>query len=297
MIRIKKEILDRMEELSPSERKVARALLADYPSSGLGSTGALARTAGTSAPTVLRLVTRLGIDNYAEFQKHLREEIMHDLNAPVRRAETGLRSEGEPVASAVERSVAERRDLVGRLGTTLSGASIEKAARLLAGGPRSVLIAGGYYSRSIAEILVHQLDQIIPGVDFLGDPLGYDVGKFHGAKGNTVVVLFDLRRYEQQAAQVAALAKNEGASLIVVTDEGLSPISDRADVVLTAPVGGIPFDSFAALMALTEVLVEAVFRAAGQKGIDRMKFWEERSSLERSSHPGAQAPDTTEESS
>ncbi|WP_138417514.1 MurR/RpiR family transcriptional regulator [Sinomonas gamaensis] len=287
MIRIKKEIFDRMEELSPSERKVARALLADYPSSGLGSAGQLARAAGTSAPTVLRLVARLGLGSYADFQKHLRDEIMHDLKAPVHRAESEVPREER---TDVGRSLAERRDLIDRLGSTVSGSEIERAAQLLASEPKAVLISGGYYSRFLAEILARQLDQIIPNVDFLPDPLGYNVGKFYGARRNTVVVLFDLRRYQLQAAQVAALAKREGASLVVITDEELSPIADKADVVLAVPVGGIPFDSFAALMVLVEVLVEAVLRAAGQRGIDRMKLWEDRSYLERTPHPEPEEP-------
>jgi DNA-binding MurR/RpiR family transcriptional regulator len=82
------------------------------------------------------------------------------------------------------------------------------------------------------------------------------------------------------------MAKREGASLIVITDEGLSPSSDDADVVLAVPVDGIPFDSFAALMILAEALVEAVFRRAGPKGIERMKLWEERSQIQRAAVGG-----------
>ena len=289
MIRIRKEIFDRMEELSPSERKVARALLADYPGIGLGSTGALAKAAGTSAPTVLRLVSRLGIGSYPEFQQYLREELRHDLNAPVKRAEDGTQG-GEHFD--IDRSFTDRRDLIERLGATLSRSGIERAAELLAGEPKAVLVCGGYFSCFIAEILARQIDQIIPNVDFLPDPLGYNVGRFYGAKRNTVVVVFDLRRYERQAAQVAALAKREGASLIAVTDEGLSPICDKADVVLAAPVGGVPFDSFAPLLTMVEILVEALLRAVGPRGIERMKLWEERSYLERSTQP---TPDHPEE--
>ena len=49
-----------MDELSPAEKKVARSLLANYPSAGLASAAALAKAAGTSTPTVLRLVVAAG---------------------------------------------------------------------------------------------------------------------------------------------------------------------------------------------------------------------------------------------
>jgi len=53
-------IFRRMDELTPAEKKVARTLLARYPAAGLESTAALAAAAGTSKPTVLRLLDRLG---------------------------------------------------------------------------------------------------------------------------------------------------------------------------------------------------------------------------------------------
>lgn len=284
MIRVKNEIFARMEDMAPSERKVARTLLADYPSIGLASANALAKAAGTSAPTVLRLVSRLGMDSYADFQMHLRNEIMHEMNSPVRRTEQQAGHGGE--LTDFGRMVTERGNLVDRIHATVAPGEFERAAKLLAADARAVLIAGGYYSRFVAEILARQLDQIIPNVDFLADPLGYDIGKLYSARKNTVVILFDLRRYQQPARQVARLAKEEGASLIVVTDEGLSPSADDADVVLTVPVGGIPFDSFAPLMVLVEALVESVLVRTGPKGINRMKLWEERSLIQRTAAAG-----------
>lgn len=291
MIRIKNEIFARMEDMSPSERKVARTLLADYPSIGLASANTLAKAAGTSAPTVLRLVTRLGIGSYADFQLHLREEIMHELNSPVHRAERRGERSGE--VTGFGSMVTERGQLVDRLHSTVAPGEFDRAARLLAEEPRAVLIAGGYLSRSVAEILARQLDLIIPNVDFLAEPLGYDVSKLYSARKNTVVVLFDLRRYELQARQVARLAKHEGASLIVITDEGLSPSAEDADIVLTVPVGGIPFDSFASLMVLVEALVESVFVRSGSKGIDRLKLWEERSLIQRAAMAGPRPEEET----
>jgi DNA-binding MurR/RpiR family transcriptional regulator len=255
VIQIKNEIFARMDELTPAERKVARALLASYPSVGLASAAALAKTAGTSTPTVLRLVARLGIGSYPEFQMHLRNEIMHQLNSPVHRAE--------------------------RLFSTVPPPEFDRAVSLLGQQPRSVLISGGYFSRYVAEILALQLDQIIRNVDFAAEPLGHDIGKYLALRKDSVVIVFDLRRYELVSKQVTALAKRQGATVIVITDEELSPSAEDADVVLPVAVGGIPFDSFAGLMVLMEALVEAVFHQAGQKGLKRMKQWEDTVHIHR----------------
>ena len=77
------------------------------------------------------------------------------------------------------------------------------------------------------------------------------------------------------------MAKRQGATVVVITDEELSPCTEDADLVLPIPVGGIPFDSFAALVVLAECLVEAVFRRVGKKGLQRMAQWEDAVEINR----------------
>ena len=152
---------------------------------------------------------------------------------------------------------------------------IERAVSLLAGRPRHVVISGGYFSRLVARILAMQLDQLIPKVSYAEEPLGADIGKYLRAGRDSVAIVFDLRRHELAAQEVVALAKTRGASVILITDESLSPAADQADIVLPVAVDGIPFDSFAALLVLVESLVDAVFDRCGEAAIERMTDWEQ----------------------
>ena len=88
------------------------------------------------------------------------------------------------------------------------------------------------------------------------------------------MIVYDLRRHELAAKEVVSLAKACGARVILITDESLSPSAEEADIVLPVAVDGVPFDSFAALLVLTESLVDAVFHAAGEAAIERMADWE-----------------------
>ena len=272
MLRIKEEVFARMDKLSPAEKKVARSLLADYPSAGLSSAAALANAAGTSTPTVLRFAAHLGYGSYPEFQKQLLDEITHETSSPVNRASQAQldRSDGSLFGSAV----AERIALVQRLSTSVPPTEFDEAVRLLASSPRDVVVSGGYFSRQIAQLFAFQLDQIIPNVVFASDPLGHDISKYLGLRRGSVVVVIDMRRYELTAKKLSAMAKERGATLIVITDEDLSPSAEDADVVLPVAVDGIPFDSDAALLTLVECLVQAVFGAVGDRALERMTQWE-----------------------
>jgi DNA-binding MurR/RpiR family transcriptional regulator len=285
---LRDEIFQRMDELTPAERKVARTLLARYPAAGLASTATLATAAGTSKPTVLRLLERLGFGSYPDFQERLRAEVTRSMSeSPLSRARA--RPAAPSGDSVFLRAIDLRAELVTRLRDTVPPGEIERAVSLLAGRPRHVVICGGYFSRLIARLLAMQLDQLIPQVDYAEEPLGADVGKYLRAGRDSVAIVFDLRRPELAAREVVSMAKASGASVILITDESLSPSAEEADIVLPVAVDGVPFDSFAALLVLTESLVDAVFHRVGEAGIERMADWERSVRIDRASHASAPA--------
>jgi DNA-binding MurR/RpiR family transcriptional regulator len=283
---LRDEIFERMDELTPAERKVARTLLARYPAAGLESTAALAGAAGTSKPTVLRLLDRLGFGSYPEFQDRLRAEATRSMS-PLSRArahQAAPRGASSPGNSVFAHAVEQRARLVARLPDTVPPGEIERAVALLAGRPKHVVISGGYFSRLVARMLAMQLDQLIPNVDYADEPLGADVGKYLRAGRDSVAIVFDLRRHELAAKEVVSMAKARGVSVILITDETLSPSADEADIVLPVALDGVPFDSFAALLVLAESLAEAVFHGAGEAAIERMADWERSVHIYRALH-------------
>jgi DNA-binding MurR/RpiR family transcriptional regulator len=284
---LREEIFRRMDELTPAERKVARTLLARYPGAGFQSTAALAATAGTSKPTVLRLLARLGFGSYPDFQERLRAEVTWSMSAsPLSRAQA--RRTAPPDDSVFLRAVDDRARLVARLRDTVPPGEVERAVALLAGRPRHVVVSGGYFSRLVARLLAMQLDQLIPQVDYADEPLGADVGRYLRVGRDSLVIVFDLRRHEQAAREAVALAKSRGASVLLITDESLSPSAEEADIVLPVAVDGIPFDSFAALLVLTESLVDAVFDRVGESAIERMGDWERSVHIYRAFRAGGE---------
>jgi DNA-binding MurR/RpiR family transcriptional regulator len=291
---LREEIFQRMDELTPTERKVARTLLARYPAAGLESTAALAAAAGTSKPTVLRLLARLGFGSYPDFQKRLRTEATRSMSAsPLSRARARRPAPSDD--SVFCRAVELRAQLVTRLQDTVPPGEIERAVSLLTGRPKHVVVSGGYFSRLIARMLAMQLDQLIPNVDYAGEPLGADVGKYLRAGRDSVAVVLDLRRHELTSREVVSMAKTCGASVILITDESLSPAADEADIVLPVAVDGVPFDSFAALLVLTESLADAVFHGAGEAAVARMADWERSVHIYRAFR-GSGAPDSLDRS-
>ncbi|TWP33911.1 MurR/RpiR family transcriptional regulator [Leekyejoonella antrihumi] len=261
-----------MDDLSEAERRVARGLLSDYPASGLGTSHSLAEAVGVSAPTVVRFAIHLGFDGFSDMQRQLRTEVSASASSPVLRtlAQSSKRKPSTPFSASMQ-----RREEAIRATLQLTPCSeLTSATVLIADSPRQVLVTGGFFSSSVARIMALQLSQVRSNVLFVEEPLRHDAGSILDAKKRSVLIMFDLRRYEQSALELAKQAKGRGIDVILITDRWMSPVASVADVVLPVDVEAVPFDTFVALLALVESIVESVMARCGPKGLRRMKDWE-----------------------
>src|SRR5437899_12013202 len=78
-------VRQRLDSLSPAERRLARVLLASYPIAGLESVARFAERASVSPPTVTRFITKLGFTGYPELQEVLPHEVPARLSSPLER--------------------------------------------------------------------------------------------------------------------------------------------------------------------------------------------------------------------
>lgn len=257
----------RRGELTPAEHRVARALLADYPSAGLQPVSALARAAGVSAPTVVRLVAKLGWDGYPAVQAQLRAELSARTAAPVERLAAG-RGERSSVLDRVARSVGEATDRAVR---DTDPAEFDRAVELVADRDRPVFVAGGRVSDALAGYLARTVSLLRPGVRVVApDPSARAVALLDVRRGATVVV-YDYRRYDAGVVELGREAARRGARIVLFTDPYLSPLASVATVLLTGGVEGPPpFVTLTPAMALTEALVLGVLERSGVGGRKRL---------------------------
>lgn len=287
-------IHDLLDELSEAERRVGRGLLSDYPASGLGTSHTLAAAAGVSAPTVVRFAMRLGFGGFSDMQRQLRAEVSTSASSPVLRtlAQSSKRQPSTPFSAAMQR----REEAIRSTLQLIPCSELTSATVLIADSPKQVLVTGGFFSASVARIMALQLSQVRSNVVFVEEPLRRDAGLILDAKKRSVVIMFDLRRYEHSALEFAEQAKSRGIDVILITDRWMSPVAAVADVVLPVDVEAVPFDTFVGLLALVESVVEAVTARCGPKSLRRMKDWE----AQATSHTrpwGAGAPHRTNDPS
>lgn len=254
--------------LSPAEKRIARALLADYPSAGLGTTASLAKAANSSSATVMRFCVRLGFDSFMEMQDQLRSELTMRTASPFARAEEETARSGEPSGFAA--GGADRARLITQTFNRAPQSEVEHLIRLLTRTSNRVVVAGGHYSGLVGRLTQLQLAKVRPGVVFLEDPQGRDMPYVADLRRQDLLLVFDVRRYQEPLFHAAGMAKKHSASVALITDQWLSPIAGIADIVLQADVDVTFFDSQVGCLALAEAVVhQAATRIDG--AVDRLR--------------------------
>jgi len=275
--------------LAPAESRVARTLLARYPLSGLEPLASVAEQAGTSSPTVLRLVVKLGFAGYPDFQRHLREELAQRWTSPL---DVLPREPAAGTVEAVRRAITEA--VVGDLDRLAADADLAATARLLVRPKRGVWLTGGRFSRVLAESLALHLQVLRTGVQLIpGDP-----GARHSAlldiDRRGVVVVFDYRRYQRDTIEFGRAAAEQGATLVLFTDHLLSPLAAVAHhVVATTIETGSPIAIMTPAYAVVETLVATVVDVLGGAPRRRMERYDALST-EVESEPFHAVPGTKE---
>jgi len=262
-----------MGRLSAAERRVARALLADYPSAGLSTVAELAERARVSPPSVVRFAQRVGLPGFAALQAALRDELTHRSTGSLGR----VPSQTPPgsAAAAVLRRAREQTDQALECLEHLSPDALDAAVALLADPGRRLVFSGGRFSRLLATHLALYLEQVRPGVVEMNDPTGRDLATMIDLRRRDVLVLFDVARYERAAVDLARLARRARATVLLITDDAVCPAAAEADVVLAVSSNADrAFGSMAGAFLLTELLVPPVTERLGHSALARLARWE-----------------------
>lgn len=271
---VKDRIQDQQGDLTPAERQLTDALLRDYPVAGLQSITKLAEAAGVSTPTVIRLARKLGFDGFPELQDALRDEASAQIKQPILKREGWPEGRKDsPAFRGFAEAVFENLD---RTIERLDPATFDAVARLLADQRRHIVLCGGRITRSNADYFFNHLQIIRPGVTLLSQSPNVWPQYLLDMGPRSVLIVFDIRRYEADLARLAGLAKERGAVIVLFTDQWGSPVSKIADHVVNAMVE-VPssWDSTIAINLIVEALIAEVQTRRSEKARERIEALEE----------------------
>lgn len=263
--------------LSPAEKRVSRVLIADYPVAGLEPVQKLADRANVSAPTVLRLLSKLGIGSYPQLQDLLREEIMLRTWSPIDMYAEGSEAPGSEVPKHETIAHAQRVFETGLQSTfaSLPEGEFDAIVQLLANEKRRIWTVGGRYSGLLAQYLALHLKLLRRDVQFVGDGESDKTFALLDFGPRDVLIAFDYRRYQESTVAFLQRAKEQRATTVLLTDPWLSPAAKHADHLLSnSVVAPSPFDSLTPAFALVETLIAGAVTELGSQPKARIQAFD-----------------------
>ena len=259
-------INERIDQMPAGERSAAQTLIADYPLLGLKTVAEFSSLAGVSSPTILRFISRLGFSTYAEFQERLREELAAQLQSPHHRSK-----QSHAATEAGYPAIAHTLENISETFRHLGDKQLAQVAASLCEAKGNVYLVGGRFTDPLAHYMAAHMAVIRPGVIHLTGQESVWPDRLLDMGKKDILLVFDIRRYQDSLARLAEKARNRGVEIVLITDQWLSPIARVARHVLAGRIS-VPsaWDSSASLFVLAEAIIREMTSRLDSAGAARM---------------------------
>ena len=256
------DLEEKMEALTPSQRKVADYIL-KYPMEAAFLTiEQLAGLTSVSVATIIRLAYSLGYDGYTQFQKAL-QALLREQISPPNRLEANLKKIGKNklLIDCAELQIKNIRKTV----EFLSEENIDQAFNLIFES-RKIFIIGIRSSQAVADYLNEGLNRL--GLDC--EMVVPDTGRIQAVMARLtpedLLIAISLPRYAKRTIEVVNIARQKQAKILAITDGYSSPLALVADVFL-----GCAFESLAFHHSELGAMFVADFLITGVAARDSVK--------------------------
>jgi DNA-binding MurR/RpiR family transcriptional regulator len=245
-------------QLTQRERALAEHLRLHYPDSLLDSASAMAKLAQTSASTVVRLFAKLGYASLAEVRREARSEVTTLLQTPAQRTRATIGS-ARSLAECVDDAFLHDQHNLAATRQGLDMPTFEAMVRAIVECKGRVFIMAEKNSTPISTYLAAHLNMCRPQVHELAAGAPFELDRLLWIEPRDLLLVFTIRRYSQGAQLAARHFREQGATVLALTDSLASPIVPHAHhTLVVGTANASPFDSYTAAFFLCNALVSAV---------------------------------------
>jgi DNA-binding MurR/RpiR family transcriptional regulator len=257
--------------LSPGQRRIAQYLIEHITEAAFLSITDLAERVGVSQPSVTRFASAVGFSGYPALRERLQSIALSKLASTPDTAEEARPNELQAAVDAeIDNLENLRRDFADPDRVIETGRALSRSAPLTVLGLR--------ISGSLAEYFAYAARRIHPDVRLVtrGGSVAYDALLQSREAGGTWVLAFTMPRHAHETLTAVRVARRAGLRVALVTDLGLGPLADEADVVFATGTGSrLVFDSYAAPVVLSSALLQAMTDADPERTQARLEDYEQ----------------------
>jgi DNA-binding MurR/RpiR family transcriptional regulator len=240
-----KKITDHRDALTPKGRILGDFITQHPRRAVFMTTKELAEACRVSEATVVRFVSQLGFNRYADFLQALRDFVDTGLSLPDRVDLPGMNGPGP---ARLQQVLLEEMSNLRQLYETLDMAALAELVTLLRESP-TVYVIGSRISFAFAYYLGWSLTKVRKGVHILKGSDSTAIDWLTNAPEKSLVVLFAVSRYPNELIRIGKVARRLDHTLVVITDSTLCPLIPFAHGGLVAPSRSFPLIGYPTAIA------------------------------------------------
>lgn len=254
------DILEKMKEMYPTfskgQKLIASYIIDHYDKATFMTAAKLGEEVGVSESTVVRFANEMGYDGYPRLQKALREVVKSKLTSTQRLEVSSVHIDSQSVLRSVLQS-----DL-NKIRTTLEEADPVNFDAIVEAilKARKIYILGVRSSAALASFMGFYFNLIFENVRLVHTTSVSEMfEQIINAEEGDVVIGISFPRYSRRTYKAMEFARNQGATVIAITDNENSPLAKYSDYCLYARSDMASFvDSLVAPLSMINALIVAI---------------------------------------
>ncbi|MBF0468690.1 MAG: MurR/RpiR family transcriptional regulator [Desulfamplus sp.] len=230
-------IISRLDTLTPKGQILGNYIMQNPTKAVFMTIKELAETCKTSEATVIRFIDSCGYKGYSEFQQALKGFLDTGLTLLDRADLKGIR---KPDINRLNHVVLEEMSNLQYLYESIDIHKLNAVVDYLVQNP-SVYVAGSRLSYTFAYFMGWALTRIRKGVTTIKGSDTTAIDQIANAPANSLVIMVATTRYPNELIKLGKFIRREGHTLVLITDNTMSPIIQFANFFLVVPMNSIPF--------------------------------------------------------
>ena len=245
-----------MVHFSKGQKLIANYIMNSYDKAAFMTASKLGKTVNVSESTVVRFAVELGYDGYPSMQKALQEMIRNKLTSVQRIEVANDRFGNQEILSMVLQSDIEKiRTTLEEVDKTAFQGAVDAIL-----GAKNIYILGVRSSAAIATFLSFYFNLMFDNVHHIHTSSNAEMfEQMIRIDKDDVVIGISYPRYSTRTVRAMEFARDQGATVIALTDSELSPLYETASLRLLAKSDMASLvDSLVAPLSVVNALVVAL---------------------------------------
>lgn len=286
-------IKDKYASFSKGHKAIASYIMNHYEKAAFMTAAQLGEEVGVSESTVVRFPIELGYDGYPKLQKELKELIKSKLTAVQRLEVSSNRIDRDNVVKSVLQSDLNKIKMtLEEINTDQFNTIVEEILKA-----NHIYILGVRSSAPLASFLGFYFNLIFQNVRLVHTTSVSEMfEQIINCGEKDVVIGISFPRYSRRTTRAMQFARNQGATVVAITDNSDSPLAKSANYSIFARSDMNSFvDSLVAPLSIINAIIVAIGlkrKQQIQQNLEKLEhIWDEYQVYEKGEPVSANQPD------